>query len=903
MSIRKPKQDGQLKYLWNNLFPTGIPKNFNKYDKTKFVNFKKILEDINLQNVSSKATSHVGGMKRRGNGSRKKKKEERNQKRRNRREKFEREQEIARRARQKKRSNRKKQYQVEKDERERERGRRNRALGKQQRIRNLEDIYAEVKNALADAKNAKNAAQASSAAANNDALASTPPAPPPPIPPALANAHANALGAAAQALQDAGYSNAAYHRAIADVVAIGKIVARARRLGFANNKMFHDTMVARGRILRERQVAINERNNAAHQAGIANAELAIAAPLIIAHGIPAPIIAPIVAPIVAPIAAGSALNLLSTLQERLHGVLVFFGAAAPMASGIGQLRRVQFMLQSILGLFIGDMATLANFQALQERLRGVLVFFGAPAPMASGLGQLTRVQAALHSIFGIFDLRPAEASLDNLRAVQREMHVIMLMFTGMSLADARAAVTEPGYGSRAVAAIASTLRPIAEAAMARRRSRYGLPDHRTVYGKEAGSFLNNLELYNSHLDEFHEYLEEYKSTKESFLENVASASSYLVRLILLGTEDEYNKLSKGLTSAPESMVHSFATVLEREAPIDENHLSSDVLTALGRKNKGKKHKDIADPVRKPIETDDEEEPNSTTSRPLRGGGTFKVFSWNIAHDQGSTSIQKKTIKKSLNKADILAFQELYQSRLNGYGLDFSQYEKYYTKSGADHLFTFINKTLKPKEVAKGEFESGRPFFINSFTLDGKKVLFINVHLGHRQGGMVNTLVDADLNPLKTAIGSKTFDRLMLAGDFNCSPNFVKLNNVEAKNIVKKSVRRTTNTCCNEFRKPVKAPDTAGFIDNVLDSYYKSSDISYKLELLWPTKANRTTPAKDLGSDHSPILATLPISVSTTGGGVIFVNDYMSYNKPAWEKIGHEFVEQYNKRRRTKGGRR
>ena len=641
---------------------------------------------------------------------------------------------------------------------------------------------------------------------------------------------------------------------------------------------------------------IQNRANAAilgRIAAVAQIPIALAARNAVLAGIPAAI---------AIINSGGMVGLRS-LQEQLHNILVFFGAAVPMASGIEQLTGVQTLLHSILGLFIsGDMATLATLRALQARLHGVLVFFGAVPPMASSIEQLTGVQAALHSIFGIFEARPAEASLNNLQSVQREMRVIMLMFTGMSLADARAAVAEPGYGARAVAAITSTLGqlgPLAEAAMSRRRSRYGLPDHRTIHGKEAGSFLNNLELYNSQLDEIQEYLEDYKSTKESFLENVASASSYLVRLILLGSNDEYNKLSNGLTSAPESMVHSFSTVLEREAPIDENHLSSDILAELGKKNKGKKHKDIADPVRNPIESD-EEESTSTTPQPSRGGGTIKVFSWNIANDQDTVNVQKKTINKNLNNADILAFQELFESRLIKYRLDFSQYKKFYTKSGRDYLFTFIKKTLKPEPAISGEFETGRPFLINKITIGGKNVLFINVHLGHRQSGMVQTLVDADLNELKTKVRGLTFDRLILVGDFNCSPDFIKLNNIKAKNIVKKGVRSRTNTCCNEFRKPVKANDEAGFIDNVLDSYYKSDSSVYNFKLLWDTEANRTTPVKDLGSDHSPILATLPISLTTAGGGVVFINDYMTYNKPAWKKIGHEFVE-LNKRRKSKGG--
>ena len=82
------------------------------------------------------------------------------------------------------------------------------------------------------------------------------------------------------------------------------------------------------------------------------------------------------------------------------------------------------------------------------------------------------------------------------------------------------------------------------------------------------------------MDYFYKYLKNYKDVKDDFLDSIAAASSYLLRLLLVGSKEDYNKATIGLSAQPESMIHSFSTVLEREAPVNESHLPSDILKIL-----------------------------------------------------------------------------------------------------------------------------------------------------------------------------------------------------------------------------------------------------------------------------------------------------------------------------------
>lgn len=611
---------------------------------------------------------------------------------------------------------------------------------------------------------------------------------------------------------------------------------------------------------------------------------------------------------------------LQTLQQLLNGIVYSFRVT--MAT-LANLQRIQARINAAVnGLLAGHAVVggnMAGLQTLQQLLNGIVNLF---AVRGSSMNVLQNIQAQMNTILAAF-LRPTTVTgveLDELQRIQLEMQTIIWLLQGRTLNEIRNMLSGPGATNYAVAAATAVGRQAS-----RLYSRVSTIDY-SKHGK-AGELIKAMDVYSYQMDELYAYLEEYESTKQNFLEVIASASSYLVRLLLMGSDAEYKNAFKGLSAAPESMVHSFSTVLEREAPIDEDHLPSDIVSKIDPNIKGKKTRNIKKTLRNPIdsETDDENNTNdenntdnetATTSSTApssssRGGGTLQVFSWNVYYKQkASVAVQKKIIKKQLNNADILAFQELTDEMIGRIGLDFSNYTEYKTQSGPagkeDQMHTYIKKRLTPKLEGHGEFQSGRPFLINSFTLSGKKVLFINVHLGHRLHGVVPTIDPTDLAELQKVVKAFDFDRLIMAGDFNNSPKEITLKNkagnfIKAKNIKPESERRSLYTCCNKF-KDGGAPKKAGFIDNILDSYYKSTNNAYSMKVL-VNQSNATNPTNDIGSDHSPILATLPISISTAGGGVIFVNEYMSYNKPAWEKIGHEFVEQYNKRRRTKGGRR
>ena len=90
------------------------------------------------------------------------------------------------------------------------------------------------------------------------------------------------------------------------------------------------------------------------------------------------------------------------------------------------------------------------------------------------------------------------------------------------------------------------------------------------YLPEKQKLISNLEKYSKQLDYLYNYIEEYQATKHQFLSNIASASSYILKIILLGNKKEYNKLRKNLSVEPESVIHSFETVLETEAPLEDN---------------------------------------------------------------------------------------------------------------------------------------------------------------------------------------------------------------------------------------------------------------------------------------------------------------------------------------------
>jgi len=228
--------------------------------------------------------------------------------------------------------------------------------------------------------------------------------------------------------------------------------------------------------------------------------------------------------------------------------------------------------------------------------------------------------------------------------------------------------------------------------------------------------------------------------------------------------------------------------------------------------------------------------------------------------------------------DIFAFQELFKEKFEVYKLDFKNYEEFNHKSGKEDMLTFILKKYNPKIVKKGEFESGRPFIINSLTINNQNVIFINVHPSNKQPKKTQETLDKDdLKKLQKAIDKKTFDRLILAGDFNRSPNQVVLNNITATNILEAKYRSERITCCNNKGKGIVK---YGFVDNVLDSYYDIKDKNYKLEVISEGSTN------NIGSDHNPILATLPLNKFFSGGA----GGEYTYNKNDWEIIGRMFIK-------------
>lgn len=245
-----------------------------------------------------------------------------------------------------------------------------------------------------------------------------------------------------------------------------------------------------------------------------------------------------------------------------------------------------------------------------------------------------------------------------------------------------------------------------------------------------------------------------------------------------------------------------------------------------------------------------------------------IFDWNVAWDQydkASLKIQRETIKANL--ADVYAFQELNDIKNSTFGpsqkenIDYMLGEDYIifgAKSGVEEMYTYIKRDLNPKLVKKGEFGEDRPFLINLFTIKDKTILFINIHPGYKSE-TEKTLQLQDIKTLNTAIKGTKFDRLIIVGDFNINIDYVILGDKIAYNIVGKEFRKDKYTCCNEFRLGKNGnKDEYGFVDHILDSKYNDDTKSrYRYKLLWDDY-DIVNPSNNKGSDHSPILAKLPL---------------------------------------------
>ena len=254
-----------------------------------------------------------------------------------------------------------------------------------------------------------------------------------------------------------------------------------------------------------------------------------------------------------------------------------------------------------------------------------------------------------------------------------------------------------------------------------------------------------------------------------------------------------------------------------------------------------------------------------------------IFDWNVAWDQydkASLKIQRETIKA--NFADVYAFQELndikkHHGPSQKGNIDYILGEDYLvfnTKSGVEEMYTYIKRDLNPILVKEGEFDEDRPFLINLFTTDfvargeitlkDETILFINTHPGYKSEKQ-KTLQSQDIQTLNTAIKGTKFDRLIIVGDVNINIDYIILGGQTAYNIVGKEFRKDKYTCCNEFRLGENGnKDEYGFVDHILDSKYNDDTKSrYKYKLLWDDY-DIVNPGNNKGSDHSPILAKLPI---------------------------------------------
>ena len=233
---------------------------------------------------------------------------------------------------------------------------------------------------------------------------------------------------------------------------------------------------------------------------------------------------------------------------------------------------------------------------------------------------------------------------------------------------------------------------------------------------------------------------------------------------------------------------------------------------------------------------------------------------------------------------------MYLKKLLDYKINFNEYDMYNNnKNGVDKMITFILKKLKSELIHHGKFESGRIFTIISLVINNKKVIFINVHPGHKKGKSKDTLHSIYLSRLQEQLNNITFDRLIIAGDFNLNLQSIKISNIEAINIVDSKIRKQKNTCCNEYRRDnFKNNFKNDFIDNVLDSYYNPNNNIYKLDIEYDEESISGNIRKNIGSDHSPIIATLPFSNSSNqfGGG----NDNLKYNEKYWKEIGIMFLK-------------
>lgn len=90
--------------------------------------------------------------------------------------------------------------------------------------------------------------------------------------------------------------------------------------------------------------------------------------------------------------------------------------------------------------------------------------------------------------------------------------------------------------------------------------------------KKRLAIIQNFEDYYDQLDQLYGFLMEYKKTKERFLGRVASASAFMIRMLLVSNEDDIKQVESKIGATANSASHSLMTILEREAPTQPSHL-------------------------------------------------------------------------------------------------------------------------------------------------------------------------------------------------------------------------------------------------------------------------------------------------------------------------------------------
>jgi len=322
----------------------------------------------------------------------------------------------------------------------------------------------------------------------------------------------------------------------------------------------------------------------------------------------------------------------------------------------------------------------------------------------------------------------------------------------------------------------------------------------------------------------------------------------------LGNNNTYDRVRGDLSQKPEDVITNFVEYLEKESVIHDGHYQSG-----GGNNNNKKN--------------------------------ITIFDWNIDYRQNdsvSLILQEETIKQYVNKVDILTFQELSTKKLHGYGLDFSNYTLYNHYHGTDKLITCIHNTIPSNLVAKGKFTDvdDRAFMIHYLSLPTQTILLINVHMGHQQHGYHDNLYSGYIEDLQKEVSKLVFDRIIVVGDYNGSPNQMQLVDKYKKEFVLQNTideikRKRTTSCCNHFR--INNGKDVGMIDNIMDSYY--TEETKKYYDIQPIHAKKIILSnKNIGSDHSPVLAKLPLSSYIQQGGCSI------YKKDTWVEIGNKMLE-------------